>query len=708
MNLACSNRYGAGDPASDRAELELLCRLSHRLSESLDVYEVAQRALDDICDVVGAVAGTLFVAETGSKRLRLVAVSGREQAAIRALDTQVNLAVGQGLAGWVADRRQVALVDDVRQDGRWLVVAGLDDWTVSALCVPLMSRDELIGVLSLGSAHKGFFGPDHLRLAESVGATVAMAIANARLYQAEREHRQLAEALAEAAAVVNSALYLDQVLDRILEQVEKVVAGTAFNIMLIEDDRARVVRWRGYDNLGIEEWISTFSIPLARYPSLVHMANTGQPILLSDTRTAGDWVLLSGSDWLRSYVAVPIRVTGLTVGFLNVDGTRTGQFGPDDAYRLEIFAHYAATAVENAQLYQELRSYAESLEKRVEERTAQLQSQYARLEAILDGIAEGIIVVDAEGKIVQANPVAQRWLTRTLSPQDAERLQEATLSLAQRAAQRPELVLELRGLDLQLSAAPVVAGELAERSTAVVTVHDVTHLRTLDRMKSQFVSTVSHELRTPITTIKLYVALLRRCAPDKRDEYLDALSREADHQARLLEDILQLLRIDAGRMDLRLEPTPLNPLIDGAVGSYRLLAEENGLLLQRHLADPSPLVYVDAERTTWVLRNLLGNAIRYTQQGGRVEIVTRREELAGRSWATVTVSDTGIGISEDELPHIFERFYRGERPRQMQMPGTGLGLAIVKEIVELHGGRVTVTSRVDEGATFIVWLPLAE
>jgi signal transduction histidine kinase len=135
------------------------------------------------------------------------------------------------------------------------------------------------------------------------------------------------------------------------------------------------------------------------------------------------------------------------------------------------------------------------------------------------------------------------------------------------------------------------------------------------------------------------------------------------------------------------------------------------LSMTNNLADnvsASPtMALVDPQQITHVFNNLIANAIRYTPEGGRVIVSTNREEVNGRAWATVAVADTGIGIPEEELSHIFERFFRGEKPRKMQVSGTGLGLTIVKEIVELHGGRVTVESQVDEGSTFTIWLPLA-
>jgi signal transduction histidine kinase len=395
-------------------------------------------------------------------------------------------------------------------------------------------------------------------------------------------------------------------------------------------------------------------------------------------------------------------VTGLTVGLLNVIGRQPGQFGPADARLLEGFARHAAIAIENAQLYRELRSHADHLEERVQEGTAQIQAQFARLQAILRSASDGIIVTDGQGKILQVNPVARAWLTQTLSRDESGQLRRAVRDLAVRAEEQPEAILELTGLDLQLNCAPIL--EPAGRGEAVVAVHDVSHLKALDRMKSRFVSNVSHELRTPITTIKLYASLMRS-QPERWKEHLEPLAEEAERQARLVEDILQVSRMDAGRMEIDAEPTALNELTEAAVENHQVRAQEQGVTLHHRPAEPGPVALVDPARMMQVLHNLLVNAIHYTLEGGEATVSTGEEKLEAYVWATITVEDTGIGIPEEELPHIFSRFFRGGEPQRKQIPGTGLGLAIVKEIVELHGGHVTVESEVGAGSTFTVWLP---
>jgi two-component system phosphate regulon sensor histidine kinase PhoR len=573
----------------------------------------------------------------------------------------------------------------------------------------LLVGGEIIGALSLTSNEPNRFRENQLPVLQQISDALASAVEHSRLFQAERKQRELAEALERAAAIVSSTLNPAEVLDRILEQVEQVVTGDTSNIILIDNGNGQAVRWRGYNRLGVAHPPTLGPLPIAHFPSLTKMAQSGASLLIPDTASDPDWVPLKGREWLRSYVAAPIRVRDLTVGFLSVNGTRPGQFNPADARRLEAFAAHAATAIENADLYQALLTHAEQLEQRVQERTAQLQAQYARLQAILHGTSDGIVVTDRQGEIIQTNPVARTWLTQILSPEDAVRLRESVQDLALRAGERPETVLELAGLDLELKAASI-SEPGGEEATAVVSIHDVSHLKALNRIKSRFVSNVSHELRTPVTTIKLYVALMQRTSPEEKKwgKYLSALAQEADRQVRLVEDILQISRIDTGRLEMEPRPTSLNELTEKAIASHQALAQEQGLTIEHQPAEPGPMALVDSERIMQVLGNLVGNAIRYTPEGGKVVISTGTKKAEGRIWATASVSDTGVGIPKHELPRVFERFFRGERPQAMQMSGTGLGLAIVKEIVALHGGRVTVTSTVNVGTTFTAWLPAAE
>jgi PAS domain S-box-containing protein len=230
-------------------------------------------------------------------------------------------------------------------------------------------------------------------------------------------------------------------------------------------------------------------------------------------------------------------------------------------------------------------------------------------------------------------------------------------------------------------------------------------LKELDQLKSQFVSNVSHELRTPLTNIKLYVSLLENGKPDKRPQYLQTLRRETELLHHLIEDLLDLSRLDMDKARPIFRNIDLNELVLSLTRDWMALAASRGLQLVAISAPDLPLATADPKMMAQVLTNLTTNAISYTPSGGMVQVRTSSETRDGQAGVTITVHDTGPGIASEEQPHIFERFFRGAAARQSAVPGTGLGLAICREIVSRHNGQISMESQVGMGSSFMVWLP---
>ncbi len=691
---------------SERRQRELAERLRETallLNSSLDLQEVLELILDQLARVLPYESGTLQILD--GDVMRVIAIRNLAPETLGRHYPLSQFPYNQRLAQGTGP----IVIQDTKENSQGWARSDEVTHVRSNIGVPLWVRHRVIGALTVDSSYPYTYTESDARVVQAFAQQAATAIENARLFEGQRSQREFAEALEDAASAVSRTLDLDEVLDRILEQVARVMDGDTFNIMLIEDESAQVVRWRGYKDLGIEERIANLHVPVNTYPSLQKMMQDNQPVVISDTQENANWITEQEDEWRRSYVGVPIRIGGRTAGFLNMNSTQPHKFSLDHGRRLRAFAEHAAIAIQNARLYQRQMHYTEELERRVWERTAQLEAQNAWLEAILSSTSDGIIVTDSDGQIVQTNRVAFTWLNQTLSPEDAAQLRQAVRQLVRSSKRRQDVLLELTGLDLQLNAAPIF-GRGGEGPATVVALHDVTYLKAVDRMKSRFVSNVSHELRTPITSIRLYASLLRRSDEERAQQYLDALDRDAERLSRLVEGILQISRIDGGRMEIKPRSTNLDDLVKTVVESHQMLAENHKVKLlyqPEEKCREDVVAFVDPDQFVQVLNNLVENSINYTPPGGEVWLSTLQEVKGERSWAKVTVKDTGIGIPQEEQAYIFDRFFRGEEPRQMQIQGSGLGLAIVKEIVELHGGRVKVTSKPGTGSTFSVWVPLA-
>lgn len=238
----------------------------------------------------------------------------------------------------------------------------------------------------------------------------------------------------------------------------------------------------------------------------------------------------------------------------------------------------------------------------------------------------------------------------------------------------------------------------------VHSVSDITQRKEVERMKNEFVSTVGHELRTPLASLRGFSELMlkRDFSEEKRREFLTIIHKESGRLGKLINDLLDLQRIESGKQMYRLAPASMEQLLQEAAALFA--ASENGYQFRLEIPGPLPPVRADADRIRQVLANLISNAVKYSPQGGEVVVGARAQDAELLVW----VSDQGVGISPEVLPKLFTKFYRGESGASRGIGGTGLGLALVKEIIELHRGRVWVESSPGRGSTFFFALPLAE
>jgi signal transduction histidine kinase len=262
--------------------------------------------------------------------------------------------------------------------------------------------------------------------------------------------------------------------------------------------------------------------------------------------------------------------------------------------------------------------------------------------------------------------------------------------------------------DALLTVAPI--RDAAGRLTGYVSSHeDISRLKDLDRARSRFITTVSHQLRTPVTNMKLYAHLLRAGhRTDKTEQYLQVLDEQADRLSHLIQDILEMTNLD-GQTIASWSPVNIPTLIEHVLNRFRSAADQANVQLEAELLPAAlPLVNGDHIRLNHALAEVVENAVSFTPPGGRVTLAVAAADSEGGRSVTITVRDTGPGISPDEQARIFDRFYRGKVVESGQLPGTGLGLSMVQRIMEAHGGRVTVDSQLGQGSTFTLWLKAAD
>ena len=331
------------------------------------------------------------------------------------------------------------------------------------------------------------------------------------------------------------------------------------------------------------------------------------------------------------------------------------------------------------------------------------------LEAVMETMSDGVIALDSQNTVRMINQAAQRLLMtdaaaargRPLAEieRDFEMLQAASRSADTRRTQRAEIELLNPRRFFNVTATPLSGG--VGQGGALLTLQDATDERRAQTTRREFVSNVSHELRSPLASVRAMVDTLENGALDDREFTLDFLGRiqgDIGRMTALVDELLELSGLESGQMPLHLSPVDLSEAAGATAERFRLAAKAKGVEIKRDAGGDAPRAMADPAKLDQILTNLLENALRFTPRGGRIEISVR----ARPNWVDVSVSDTGVGISKEHLPRVFERFFKADRSRSDD--GTGLGLAIAKHLAQAHGGEIRAESVEGEGSVFTVTL----
>jgi len=674
-----------------------------------------------------------------------------------------------GIVGWVCRTGQPVRADNVRADPRY--VEG-DINTRSELCVPLKVGGRVIGCINVESPQENAFSDHDERLLTTLANQAAIAMENARLFEETRRRAASQAALNEIVlAAARADADLDTFLNHVLKHTLQALGLEMGALWLTPDTRHPYhVALQGVPpalETAMIHLQAAGSADLSR-TTVVHdwSAETGPmaDLLQSLSIAASLAIPLSLGERCVGGLAVatssPRRWTEEEINLLEIIGQEIGVA----AERMRLFEETQARlqeleAINRVSTALRLgRSLNEMLPRLLEETLGALKAQaggiwlydenLSRLRLVLghgwvallervdaqreDGIARTVF---ANGDLyfsraVAADPLltwparevvppdwsalyvpirtdqetigvlmASDCLPREFSVSDA-RLMVTLAEIAGNAIQRMSLYEQAQRHAVELEQR--VAERTAELQEALQKAQEA------DRLKSEFIANINHELRTPLTNLVLYYQMLRAQPQVQTEARLDVIGREIQRLRTLIEDLLNLSRLDSGRVTINPLPHNLNELVRVLVEDRRSLAQERNIELKLEFDPNLPPAPLDAQMVSQAFSNLLTNALNYTPSGGTVRVRTLQQHFDGLAYVGFCVQDNGPGIDAEDMPHIFDRFYRGRAGRESGASGTGLGLSIVKQIVEYHRGKIEVANGLFDGrgASFTVWLPL--
>lgn len=723
-----------------RAEvLSLFNEISQSATAKLELNEVLKDVVETAPRLLPCDHSSIFLLDAESGRYVPRAVHGSALEAISSLA----YGPGEGLVGDVAETGLPITVDEADRNSRHPGLASEVNMATAAL-TPLTVSGQVAGVLCLGREDPEDFSAAEVAMLSALADQVSVAVDNARLFEEVRafseeleerveertqelagameeleKERDRVETLYRITAQLASSLDLDHVLNKAIGLIVEAVEADRVSTVMIDSTSGEEIERAALGDdtdlpLGGRQTRFSRSDGLAAWAS-----DHRQTVVVPDVQHDSRWMASEeGKSGYRSAMAVPLLVGEQALGAMLLLHTDVGHFEEEHVRLVETAATQVAQAINNLELYNVIREQAERLGNML--RAQQVES--AKSQAILEGVADGVMVTNAVGEVTLFNAAAERILDLPRSEAMGRTIREMLGLYGSQARDwveaiaawedDPESFVREEFLDAQLEIeervvsvhlAPVLMGR--EFFGTVSVFRDVTAEVEADRAKTEFVSMVSHELRTPMTSIKGYADLLLMGSAgalgERQERFLTIIRNNVDRLTTLVDDLLDISRIESGRLDLQPEPMEVEEAVDRVITSMQARADEKALNLRSEMPPELPTVDGDMDRVVQILTNLVGNACQYTPSDGEIVVSARRRN----GEVEISVRDTGVGISPENQDRIFDRFFRADDPVVQGTSGTGLGLAIVKSLVEMHRGEIWVESELGKGSVFSFTLP---
>ena len=680
------------------SSLELLYKVSRELVSAIDLRTVLQRILFQSLKNVGGERASIVVMDDNGKSVDSAIVYGRK---IHNNTTQqLRETIERGLAGWVVRNRKPAWVPDTSRDDRWLRRPddALDrSGPKAALCVPLMARDKLVGVLTLVHPEPGAYNQEHFNLMQAIADLSGVAVLNARLYAESQRQARVMTALAASAAAINASLRMDDVLQRILNQTIQALEVETVALALVE------VNWDLIFHAATGEHKETIigkRIP-AGQGIVGWVVHEGEGVVIPEVHADKRFVPSEQFEGLeaKAMAVAPIYAQERVIGVLQAINPRSGAFDPDALLVLAGIGNLAGSTIQHAQLFE------------------RLQAAHKRYREIFDDSVDPILVTGWDGKIHEANrqaAVISGYTSRQLQGMTIDSLHEPVRgekiigmdNLKSGETLSYEAVLKTKTgekIPVQLHVRRVMV-EDAESLQWLM--RDISERKTLDLMREDLASMIYHDLRSPLANIVSSLDVLDALFTGKDNETIESVvtiaRRSTDRIQRLVSSLLDLNRLESGQAIVSQQAVTLTMLAEEAVDTVRPMTDSRHQTLGVQFPENLPQVWVDVDMIRRVLINLMENASKFSLPEDKIELGAKRDG----EWVQVWVADNGPGIPFADQDRIFDKFTRlkGENGPS----GLGIGLAFCRLAVQGHGGRVWVDSKPSQGSKFLLTLPVVK
>ena len=678
------------------ALLELLIQINREVAAALDLRTVLQRLVFAAMQHVGGERGSIVVLDDTGKPVDATIVYGKslhEHTIPQLRDT-----VDRGLAGWVIRHRKAALVPDTSMDERWLRRpddANDQSGAKAALCVPLLARERLVGVMTVVHSVPKAFGPEHLELAQAIADQASIAVLNARLYTESSRQARIMTALADGAAAFSTSLDLHEVWQRVLNQTIQAMQVETTALGLVDGaERSIVYRAAAGQNAG--------NIIDRRIPGgqglVGQVVQDGHGLVIANAledRRFAEIDRFSGIQ-ARAIAIAPIQVQGKILGILEAINPVSHSFDADALTVMTGLGGLAGASISNAELFE------------------RLQNAHQRYRELFEESIDPIFITDWDGRITEANREAVRlsgFQADQLHGMSVPQLHQVNWNTVgmefERLRDQDSVSYESVLHKADADKVPVVVYarrvEFEDADSIQWTLHDITERKELDALREDLTSMIYHDLRSPLGNIVSSLGLLGGIVSG--DEAAQSVLKVAAHSTnriqRLIDSLLDINRLESGQSIAEQSEAHADELIRTAVMDVAPSSMGRHQTIDINLEEQLPGIWVDPDMIRRVLINLLENAIKYSKAGTHIEIGAKRDGEDVRFW----VQDQGPGVPLADQKHIFDKFARlkagSHRPT-----GLGIGLAFCRTAVQAHGGTIWIESEEGKGSRFLFTLPV--